>query len=313
MKSPLFFLIPLLASVSLAAGAADEAYPAALRIGLAALKHPDDIPAGVGKIKQVIADAGRQQVDIVCFSETYLPGLRGGEALPPPNQPVLESALREVQAACRENRVAAIVGMEWVTHRGLENRAFVIDASGEVLGHQTKDQITPGGEERNYVPEGTRRMFKVKGVPFGIVICHEGWRFPETVRWATVRGAKIIFQPQVTGGDKERPPGSSNGSLVKFSAVAGAAAERPERAEAWGKSYYEMAMILRAKENSVYFASVNQAMRSQNSATSLIDPDGKLLKWIPYGEEGLLVADLDLRKATGFYAARYRPEFYPQD
>jgi predicted amidohydrolase len=74
-----------------------------------------------------------------------------------------------------------------------------------------------------------------------------------------------------------------------------------------------MAMILRAKENSIYFASVNQAMRQQNSATSLIDPDGNLLQWLPYGDEGLLVADLDLSKATGFYASRYRPEFYPKD
>ena len=54
-------------------------------------------------------------------------------------------------------------------------------------------------------------------------------------------------------------------------------------------------------------------MRRQNSATSLIDPDGNLLQWVPYGEEGLLVADLDLNKATGFYAKRYRPEFYPKD
>ena len=30
-------------------------------------------------------------------------------------------------------------------------------------------------------------------------------------------------------------------------------------------------------------------------------------------QEGLLVADLDLNKATGFYAKRYRPEFYPKD
>jgi predicted amidohydrolase len=173
----------------------------------------------------------------------------------------------------------------------LENRAFVIGPDGSVLGHQTKDQITPGGESRNYVPEGTRRMFEIKGVPFGVVICHEGWRYPETVRWAAVRGAKIVFQPQVTGGNQNRPA----------------------RPQTWGDSYYEKAMILRSKENSIYFASVNETMARQNSATSLIDPEGNLVAHIPYGEEGLLVADLDLAKATGFYASRYRPEFYPQD
>ena len=32
----------------------------------------------------------------------------------------------------------------------------------------------------------------------------------------------------------------------------------------------------------------------------------------PGGEEGLLVADLDLTKATGFYADRYRPDLYEE-
>ncbi len=30
---------------------------------------------------------------------------------------------------------------------------------------------------------------------FGVAICHEGWRYPETVRWAAVRGAKVVFHP----------------------------------------------------------------------------------------------------------------------
>jgi predicted amidohydrolase len=37
-----------------------------------------------------------------------------------------------------------------------------------------------------------------------------------------------------------------------------------------------------------------------------VSPDGTLLCYQPYGEEGLLVADLDLAAATGFLAARYR-------
>jgi len=31
---------------------------------------------------------------------------------------------------------------------------------------------------------------------FGIAICHEGWRYPETVRWAARRGAQIVFHPK---------------------------------------------------------------------------------------------------------------------
>jgi hypothetical protein len=69
-------------------------------------------------------------------------------------------------------------------------------------------------------------------------------------------------------------------------------------------------MIARAAENSIYFASVNNALRYQESATSLIGPEGDLVCHVPYGEESLLVANLDLDAATRQYAIRYRPEFY---
>jgi predicted amidohydrolase len=125
-------------------------------------------------------------------------------------------------------------------------------------------------------------------VKIGIVICHEGWRYQETVRWAAVRGAKIIFQPQVTGHDQ---PGET--------------VSKP-----WGESFYEMAMQCRAQENTVWFVSVNTAMTRQNSATSLIDPKGNLMKYVPRGQETVLVADLDLAAATLFYAKHFRPDLY---
>jgi len=71
-------------------------------------------------------------------------------------------------------------------------------------------------------------------------------------------------------------------------------------------------MVLRSKENSIYFASVNEALRKQNSATSLLDPEGNLVDHLPLGKGGLLIQDLDLSKATGFYAGRYRPELYKE-
>src|SRR4051812_19214630 len=128
------------------------------RIGLVPLKPSRSVPRGVETIRRMLAACRMESVEIACFPETYLPGLRGAdEDLPPPDQPLMERALQQVSAACRENGVAAIVGMEWVTERGLENRAFVIDRDGTVLGHQTKNQITPGGESENYVPDGQRR------------------------------------------------------------------------------------------------------------------------------------------------------------
>jgi predicted amidohydrolase len=260
-----------------------------IRIALSAMKQPVSIPNGVERICTVLHTCQKQKVEIICTPETYLPGLRGASFdLPKPDQPAMEKAVKNLQTACKKTGVAAIVGLEWVSNLGLENRAIVISPTGRLLGHQTKNQITPGGEEENYVPDGQRKVFTVNGVKFGIVICHEGWRYPETTRWAVLRGAQIVFQPQVTGSDNS-----------------------PRKTQKWGVSFYEKSMQCRAAENTIYFASVNQAMRHQNSTTSLIDPSGNYMAHIPYGKEDLLIADLDLSKATRLYAKRYHPEWYP--
>jgi predicted amidohydrolase len=284
-----------------------------MRLALAALKVANSISHGVEKITCVLKDARRQKVDIVCFPETYLPGLRGVvDSLPPPNQESIDEALREIRGTCRANGVAAIVGIEWISELGLENRALVISRSGRLIGYQTKNQITPNAEDKYYVPDGMRRVFRLQGTVFGIVICHEGFRYPETARWAALRGARIIFQPQWTGSDEtkeEFPSGPS--ALTHFERTRGGKQVRGGSLKRWGDAYYEKAMVCRAQENSVYFASVNPAMKYQNSATSLIDPRGHLMGFVPYGKEDVLIADIDPGKATRFYARKFKPELYP--
>jgi predicted amidohydrolase len=211
-------------------------------------------------------------------------------ALPPPDQPAMERALETLRHMCGQHKTSAIVGMEWTSPLGLHNRAYVVSDEGDVLGFQTKNQIPPGGESEHYVPDGTRTMFRIKGVPFGIAICHEAWRYPETVRWAAVRGAQIVFQPQWTG--------RHSGQTKRMQ---------------WGESFFEKAMVCRAGENTIYFASVNLAMDGQTSATSLIDPHGRLIDHVPYGAEQLLVCDIDPDKATRLFASRFDPSLLPDE
>jgi hypothetical protein len=67
-------------------------------------------------------------------------------------------------------------------------------------------------------------------------------------------------------------------------------------------------MMMRSIENTIYFASVNYALRFPESATSLIAPSGECQAYLPYGQEGVLVQALDLDAATGVLAARYAPD-----
>ncbi len=261
-------------------------------IALASPRVASTLDEGLEKIKWLISEASARGAEIVCFPEAYLPGLRGQDfEVLPFGKPEQERALQAVGQWAQEYKVATILGIERLTEAGRQIAAYVFDASGRILGCQTKNQLDPS-EEQFYVPGNARSIFEVNGVKFGVAICHEGWRYPETVRWAAVRGAKIVFHPQHTGTELEG---------VSLSEWGSAAAP-----------YYEKAMLMRSIENAIYFASANYALRYQESATTLIAPSGKLQAYLPYGQEGVLVQDINLEAATGLLAARYAPERYQE-
>jgi hypothetical protein len=72
-------------------------------------------------------------------------------------------------------------------------------------------------------------------------------------------------------------------------------------------------MMMRSRENTICFASVNYALRYQEAATSLIAPSGECQAYLPYGQEGVLVQAIDVEQATGLLARRYAPERYQED
>jgi predicted amidohydrolase len=259
-------------------------------IALASPCIASTLDEGLDKIQRFLAEASAQGAEIVCFPEAYLPGLRGQEfEVWPFDSTQQDRALQAVAQWARRYAVSTILGMERLTEAGRQIVAFVIDARGRMQGYQTKNQLAPT-EDQFYVPGKTRRLFEINGIKVGVVICHEGWRYPETVRWAAVRGAKIVFHPHHTGSDQ------AGVRLTQWGAARG--------------PYYEKAMMLRSLENTIYFASVNYALRFQESATSLITPSGQCQAYLPYGQEGVLVQAINVEEATGVLATRYAPERY---
>jgi predicted amidohydrolase len=259
-------------------------------IGLASPRIAATVDDALDRIERLLADASSQGADIVCFPEAYLPGLRGQDFdVPPFDEIQQQRALQAVAQWSRQYAVATILGMEKLSDAGRQIAACVIDAHGQIQGYQTKNQLDPT-EEPFYVAGDTRKIFEINGTKFGVVICHEGWRYPETVRWAATRGASIVFHAQLTGSDRTGV-----------------------RLTEWGSQrapFYEKAMMLRSLENTIYFASVNYALRFQEAATSLIAPSGECQAYLPYGQEGVLVQKIDVEEATGLLATRYAPERY---
>jgi predicted amidohydrolase len=269
--------------------AAPQASPS-IRIALASPPFPRSVDDGMAWVERHLREAADGGAALVCFPESYIPGMRGIDMPVPPHSPgALQAALERARELARRHRIALILPMDWDSPRGIENVAFVIDAQGEVLGRQTKNQLDPS-EDAIFVPGQARTLFEVSGLRFGVSICHEGFRYPESVRWAASRGASIVFHPHCTGSDLEG-----------------------RRLTAWraeGNPYFEHAMVCRALENEIYFASVNYPFRFQESATCIVSPSGGCVGRLPYGEPGVLIVDIDTGEATRRLAERYDPSLY---
>src|SRR5688572_20507778 len=256
------------------------------RVALANLRYPATPDESVRLAADAIDQAGAEGAGIVCFPECYVPGYRGlGKSVPPPDAAFLESAWSGVVSAAKRANVAVVLGTERIVHGVPVATALVVDRDGTVAGFQDKVQLDPS-EDPIYSAGRERRVFTTGPLTFGVAICHEGWRYPETVRWAVRRGAQVVFHPHI----HEAEPGSY----------------RPDTFADPANTFHEKAILCRAAENTCYVASVNCASPGSPTTSAVARPDGTLQCFQPYGQEGLLVTDIDLSLATGLLATRCR-------
>jgi predicted amidohydrolase len=261
-----------------------------LRIALANLRPAATPDESVALAVEAIADASAAAARLIAFPECFVPGYRApGGGVPPPDASFLERAWSALAAACAKGGLTAVVGTERVVAGALRATALVIDADGTLAGFQDKVQIDPS-EEGTYAPGSGRRVFRAGPLTFGVVICHEGWRYPETVRWAVRRGAHLVVHPHFHPAE----PGGHVPST--FADPAG--------------SFHEKAVLCRAAENTCYVASINVASPGSPTTSAVARPDGTLLCHQPRGQHGVLIADIDLDAATGVLASRCKAEEY---
>jgi predicted amidohydrolase len=257
------------------------------RIALANIQYPSTPEESIMLAEQAVAQAAVESAGILCFPECFIPGYRSaGKRVPPPDPAFLERAWSAVAQAAAHAKLTVVLGTERIVNAALLISALVIHQDGTIAGFQDKVQIDLS-EENTYSPGSGRRVFQAGRLTFGISICHEGWRYPETVRWAARNGAHIVFHPHF----HEAEPGSY----------------RPSSFADPKNSFHEKAVLCRAAENTCYIATVNFASEGSPTTSAVVRPDGTLLSFQPYGKPGLLIGDIDISEATGLLAARYKP------
>jgi predicted amidohydrolase len=258
-----------------------------VRIALANIRYPDSPEDSVARTNAAIRDAAVAGAAVVCFPEVYVPGYRApGRPVPPPDDAFLAGAWAAIAQTAAEAHMVVILGTERLVDNTPRITTLVINADGTVAGLQDKVQLDPS-EESIYVPGEGRRVFTAGALVFGVAICHEGFRYPETVRWAARHGAHVVFLPHFSWAE--------SGS------------HRPATFAEAANSFHEKAILCRAAENTCFVAAVNYATDGAPTTSVVARPDGTVLAWQPYDTEGLLIVDIDTAEATGLLASRYRP------
>lgn len=252
---------------------------ASIRIGLAQARQVDDLQINARTVFRFMEEAAARGVQILCFPETHTVGYRVDVTPPPPERPVpvdhLSRLHQQVAERCGELGMACVLGTEIPNPEDPVlgkpyNSALVVSEKGQVLGAHHKVRLTPL-DATAYSP-GTRfETYELWGVRVGVVICFEGFRFPEATRECVSQGAQIIIHPQ----------------------------NNTTRPAAWKIPIHRSLILARAAENTVWVASCNCCYEEHQNSTSLVvAPDGRVVGETGLGEETLLVRDIDPEQAT---------------
>jgi len=200
------------------------------RIAVGQLRPDRPLAETVAKIVELLKAAALDGVDILCLPEAALTGYVAcsiAAALADPT--ALAAAETAVRAACREARVACVLGTPFMDTGDGEgagvsgvasggeasteasagkartfNSAVLIGKDGAVVGRQHKMQLVPPDRTGLPVEAGGTgvgwacayghqlSVFELEEVPCSVVICHDV-RFPELCRLPVLAGARVIF------------------------------------------------------------------------------------------------------------------------
>ncbi len=245
-----------------------------LRIGLAQCRQTDCFADNERTIFRFVDEASRAGVQIVCFPETQTVGYRVDIATPDtlvePGK--LDDLHHRVAQRCGQLGLACILGTEVPRVDGEKphNSALVISPTGTMLGVHHKTKLTPL-DAIAYSPGNSFETFDLFGVKVGVVICFEGFRFPETTRECVRQGAQIVFHPQ----------------------------NNTTRPNDWKIPIHHAMIVTRAAENTIWFASCNLCHpEHQNCCSMVVAPDGRIHAQAELKVEQLLVSDIDIDLAT---------------
>jgi predicted amidohydrolase len=244
------------------------AVPRTLRVAAVQMRSQRDIDANVRHTIRLLRECAAQRAQVAVFPECNVSGYFD-DYTPTLSAKALTAAETALCRACKELKIAAVVGLPVRQGKKLFNSAVVIDRTGTVKERYHKVQLA----ERWPDPGDHLSVFRLDGVPCSIIICHDE-RYPELVRLPVLAGARVVFY------------------LSHESPLAQERKLEPYRAQ----------IQARAVENSVYIAHANAPANpdatGSHGQSRLIAPDGNLIAEASMFREEVLTATFDLARAN---------------
>jgi predicted amidohydrolase len=247
-----------------------------LRVAAVQMRFAQTTAENLHRIGQATAAAAKDGVDVILFPECATTGYACDfgtlDSAP------LGDAIRSLGSMAALHRVQMLVGSPVFCGRNLFNGLLVFDRQGRLVHTYAKCQLTES-DRRWFTPGDGLSLFRLDGVPSTAILCHER-RYPELVRIPVMAGAKIVFHPNA-GMDRLEVSKTKRG----------------------GRD----GIPVRAFENAVFYVFANSVGPQGGGLWSagdskIVAPDGTLLRLADNRRETMLVADLDLARATRKYA-----------
>lgn len=249
-----------------------------MRVAAVQMKFAPTIEENLTAIERLLAVAAQRQADAVLLPECATTGYAYDFLHLKPAE--IRNALAAVGEMAAQSRMNVLIGSPVFRRSKLYNCLVVFDRQGAVVHCYAKCHHTEM-DRKYFTPGNAVALFEIDGVCATTVICHER-RYPELVRLAVMAGARILFHP--------------NAGMDPL------AVSRQKRR---GKD----GIAARAFENAIYYVFANSVGPQGNEQWSagdskIVAPDERTLSLADNQHEAVIVANLDLPKASGVYALR---------
>ena len=249
-----------------------------MRVAAVQMKFASTIKENLAAIDRLLALAAQRRADAVLLPECATTGYAYDFARLKPAE--IRNALAAVGEMAAQSRMNVLVGSPVFRRGKLYNCLVVFDRQGAAVHCYAKCHLHDL-DRKHFTPGNAVALFEIDGVCATTVICHER-RYPEQVRLAVMAGARILFHPN-----------------------AGMDPLAVSRRKRGGKD----GIATRAFENAIYYVFANSVGPQGNEKWSagdskIVTPDERTVSLADNQNEAVIVANLDLPKATGVYALR---------